>query len=176
MKNNKAFTLIELLVVVLIIGILASVALPQYQKAVEKSKGVQALTLMRSISQGVQLYYMATGTYPASLADLDIEMPPSWTDTEHVIVVQQGEYHSSSDWALQWELAGSKYLRIERLKGPYRGAGFQWTVTSSVAEFQQQIICIEPTSVISQAGSYCEKLFKGTLKENNYGTRAYILP
>ena len=75
MKSKQAFTLIELLVVVLIIGILAAVALPQYQKAVKKSRATEAILMLQKIQQAQQIYRLANGRGTTDLSELDIEIP-----------------------------------------------------------------------------------------------------
>ena len=75
-KLKRGFTLIELLVVVLIIAILAAVALPQYQKAVERARAAEALTALKAVATAAEAYYLIHGQYPASINDLDITLPP----------------------------------------------------------------------------------------------------
>ena len=74
-KIKNGFTLLELLVVVLIIGILAAIALPQYKLAVEKTKSAEALTVLQSILRAQQNYYLANGVYTKLFSDLDISLP-----------------------------------------------------------------------------------------------------
>ena len=59
---KKGFTLIELLVVVLIIGILAAIAMPQYTNAVEKARLSEALSTIGSLQRGIDLYLLANGS------------------------------------------------------------------------------------------------------------------
>ena len=73
------FTLIELLVVVLIIGILAAIALPQYQQAVYKTKFVQVMPFVKALAQAQDAYYLANGSYSHDLTELDITIPSSYT-------------------------------------------------------------------------------------------------
>lgn len=96
--NKKGFTLIELLVVVLIIGILAAVALPQYFKAVEKSRATEALSIMGSVAAAMERARLvdSQNKYPTTLSTLDIEFSDvsgspvtgsSWNTNNFVITV-----------------------------------------------------------------------------------------
>ena len=166
MKNKQAFTLIELLVVVLIIGILAAVALPQYQKAVEKSKATQAITMLKSLGQAQMAYHLANGTSAEKFEELDIDVPLA-EDTSSAFSENITDTRANQDWSFQLN-PSYKLVAARRLSGKYQGNGFFFYAEHSV--LGGKLRCVETSG---EAGAYCVKIFGAKLAYQNQGLREY---
>ena len=172
------FTLIELLVVVLIIGILAAVAMPQYNKAVEKSRATQALAILKSLYAAQETYYMANGSYATSFDDLDINVP--WTGSTKWYS-DATDTRSNDKWSLQMYKSGEHMaIYLGRIAGEYKGAGFTMGLSGNSGKDNGILFCGERKGIgISygkETGSYCEKIFGGTKVFEDPGLRRYRLP
>ncbi len=171
-RNRKGFTLIELLIVILIIGILAAIALPQYQMAVERSKATQALTLLQTIYQSAQSYQLSQGVWPSSVDKLDIDIPAA--------ITQDGE------WIIEMpnDNNGTHGVVIIRAHGKYTGTKFSKYYEHIYSFLPLNTnLCAEQKKGSSyiftgKQGSYCEKILKGNgiyVGPDTWGD-VYVLP
>ena len=160
--NKGAFTLIELLVVVLIIGILAAIAVPQYQKAVERTKATEAITMLKSVYQAAKAYELENGDWPTTFADLSVSVP--WTGTTKWFEGGVTDVLSDKNWSLQINNYSTqeKGVNIGQISGKYTGGGFViWNKYSySSKMLLHTILCAEVTAKITTPGAYCKKIMR----------------
>ena len=84
MKKHSGFTLVELLIVIVVIGILATVAVPRFTDVTTKANTAKIQSDLTTIDTAIQIYYMEKGDYPADIPALvngkylmDTPTPPS---------------------------------------------------------------------------------------------------
>jgi len=75
MRRNKGFTLIEVLIVVIILGILATLAVPQFGKMRKRARLAEGWAGLGAVRTAEAVYYMEQDNYAIVITDLDFDTP-----------------------------------------------------------------------------------------------------
>jgi len=89
-KEKAGFTMLELIMVIIIIGILATLAIPQYTNFMEKARASEGVNTIGAIKTAQSMYQLETGNYATVITDLDIDVPTTGSATYWTYAVTGG--------------------------------------------------------------------------------------
>ena len=151
MKNKLGFTLLELLVVVLIIGILAAIALPQYRKAKDRAKYATIQPIVKAVGEAMERYYMANNSYPARFADIDVSLESSDIQDYH------GDDMAFFDWG---------FCYFDHEDGFFACDLEKETVAFAYVPDGQKILCASARDASSRSYKFCDSMPKAQFVAN----------
>lgn len=96
MNDKRGFTLVELMITIVIVGVLASVAIPLYQANVKRAKGAEADATMGSIRTALRVYYAENGSYPTQASYVAVHTMSSTIDMDSLDMV--GKYFPATSY------------------------------------------------------------------------------
>ena len=189
-KQNKnvakaktgGFTLIELLVVVLIVGILAAIAVPKYQKAVRRSKAAEYAVWVKRIVEAEEEYFMANGRYTGNIDELGIDYKSKWPNLTASAYPNGQISNSSGSEIYLWDYEGYIFRvhlgePIKKYGGDYGGYG-AWLQSKGTVR-NEPLLCSEYACYGVPAGSFCKDVMGATgepIVNGDYCFRFYKLP
>ena len=156
---KKGFTLIELLVVVLIIGILAAVAVPQYTKAVDKARFTQVLTMMDSLKKGIDTFYLANGAVNILEKDLLDAMDIEVTGIDCTTNTCTSDL--GGGWSVGWSIRGQQnlYLVYATIYKPSDSINTMFMLQELLRNGKWSRNCVPQSS--AEGKVFCDQLEKG---------------
>ncbi|WP_212755047.1 pilin [Vibrio sp. B1-2] len=132
MNTNKktkqsGFTLIELMIVVAIVGVLAAIAVPQYQKYVAKSEAAAALASITGHRTNVETYVLTQGSFPSTSAALAIPTSPLG------IITYDNASSAAGDILFTFNATGVSPDMVSKKVAVKRNASGAWSCSTDVA-------------------------------------------
>ena len=136
-QSQKGFTLIELMIVVAIIGILAAVALPQYQNYTARAQAAEAVSLAAGSKTAIAEFYQSNGSYPGTTtAPKSSELAVTGTYASSVVTADTGVIVVTMNTAdVSTKLQGKKFTFTPDLTNN----AFKWACTNDLAAGDESI-------------------------------------
>jgi len=92
--DKRGFTLLEILLVVVIIGILAGLAIPKFNKTIESAKGKEAYVILETIRTAERMYYLDYGAYSNASA----QTPDTWDQLVPDYLLENPNLRQNRNW------------------------------------------------------------------------------